>query len=206
MPRLCSQPVISNSLTSVELAAPNWQAYAAGRSIAYFAVGIVENVVPAYHAEISPAACRGFFAGSVQVFVHIGATWAAGVTKAYATETDRKGWIIPTAQQLIPGVVLLIMVPFCVESPRWLLLRGRKEEALASLNKLRSQKEVDSGFTEMEIAAMDAANQESRATKSRWIELFQGTYLRRSIVNDLRASLDEPLTSRSSRLRSSLTR
>ena len=146
-------------------------------------MGIVENVVPAYHAEISPAACRGFFAGSVQVFVHIGATWAAGVTKAYATETDRRGWIIPTAQQLIPGVVLLIMVPFCVESPRWLLLRGRKEEALKNLNKLRSQKEVNSGVTEMEIAALDAANQESRANDSRWIELFQGTYLRRSIVS-----------------------
>lgn len=146
------------------------------------AVGIVENIVPAYHSELAPAEIRGFFAGSIQVFVHIGAIWASSVTRAYATHTSDVGWLVPTAQQLIPGVLLLIFIPFCIESPRWLLLRGENEKALRSLNRIRPQGDVDNGITVMEIEAIDLANKESNAYKCRWSELLKWDYARRAIV------------------------
>ena len=54
-------------LTPVQLNAKTWQMFTGGRVIAYYAVGIVENVVPTYLAEISPASLRGFFAGLMNI-------------------------------------------------------------------------------------------------------------------------------------------
>ncbi|KXL42300.1 hypothetical protein M433DRAFT_429307 [Acidomyces richmondensis BFW] len=166
----------------IELSAKEWQQYCVGRVFAYLAVGIVENIVPAYHAELAPSEIRGFFAGSIQVFVHIGAVWASSVAKAYDTEQGHAGWIIPTAQQLIPGILLLLLVPFCIESPRWLLLRGQNEQALTNINKIRPREDVQSGATLLEIEAIDQANREIEATKSYWGELLKWTYTKRAMI------------------------
>jgi SP family sugar:H+ symporter-like MFS transporter len=97
-----------------------------GRVIAYVAVGIVENAVPSYEAELAPPALRGFLAGNVQVFVHVGSIWGACMSYAFRFEMSRKGWLVPVGVQLIPPVLLLLSIPFCIESPRWLISKGRK--------------------------------------------------------------------------------
>jgi MFS transporter, SP family, sugar:H+ symporter len=89
-------------------------------------VGIVEPLIPTYQAELAPAPLRGFFAGNVQVLVHLGSIWGAGMSRAYSNELSKKGWMIPVSMQFIPAIVLLIGVPFCIESPRWLISKGRK--------------------------------------------------------------------------------
>jgi SP family sugar:H+ symporter-like MFS transporter len=53
----------------VELTANTWQVFSGGRVIAYFAVGIVENIVPSYLSEIAPAGLRGFFAAIMNIVV-----------------------------------------------------------------------------------------------------------------------------------------
>lgn len=108
------------------MTATSWIQFSIGRVLAYLAVGIVEPAIPTYQAELSPAPLRGFFAGNVQVLVHVGSIWGSSMSRAYSNETHKKGWIIPTAMQLIPAILLLIFVPFCIESPRWLISKGRK--------------------------------------------------------------------------------
>lgn len=98
--------------------------------IAYVAVGIVENAVPSYEAELAPSALRGFLAGNVQVFVHIGAMWGACMSYAYRFETGRIGWMVPVAVKMLPPVLLVLAVPFCIESPRWLSTKGRRVSVL----------------------------------------------------------------------------
>lgn len=110
----------------VELTAKNWIQFSIGRVLAYLAVGIVEPTIPTYQAELAPAPLRGFFAGNVQVLVHLGSIWGAGMSRAYANEESKKGWMVPVAVQMIPAILLLIGVPFCIESPRWLITHGRK--------------------------------------------------------------------------------
>lgn len=110
----------------VEISAQSWIQFSVGRVLAYLAVGIVEPLVPTYQAELAPAPLRGFFAGNVQVLVHVGSIWGSGMSRAYANEQGKKGWIVPTAMQFIPAILLLIAVPFCIESPRWLINHGRR--------------------------------------------------------------------------------
>jgi len=50
----------------------------------------------------------------------------------------------PFAVQLIPGGLFAIGVPFaCIESPRWLIARGRRDEAIKNLKYLRKLEHND---------------------------------------------------------------
>lgn len=152
--------------------------------LAYSAVGLVENAVPSYNAETSPAATRGLLSGSIIMITSLGNLWGAGMSRTYAKELGQKGWMIPTAMQFIPAIGLLALVPFTPESPRWLIFRGRKREAKEVLDKLRPRHDVQNGATSAEADAIESLVEESLAAeKGSWFDLFRGTYLVRTWVS-----------------------
>lgn len=56
----------------------------------------------------------------------------------YGIVDDTKGelnWRLPMATQLLPCIIVLAFVYFLPESPRWLMSRGREDEARAILAK-----------------------------------------------------------------------
>lgn len=169
---------------TVELTASQWVQFTVGRIIAYFAVGLAENAVPSYNAEVSPAAARGLLSGSLMVFTGLGNLWGSGMSRVYATETRDKGWIIPTSMQLIPAVGLLALVPFTEESPRWLINKGRMEDAHQALSKLRNTEDVENGTIKSEIETLGVLTEEAKSTEEgSWLDLFRGTNLRRTWVS-----------------------
>jgi hypothetical protein len=103
--------------------------------------------------------------------------------QAFATETTKKGWMVPVAVQAIPAVLILFLAPFTTESPRWLITHNRKEQALAALQKLRPKDAVQQGVCEAEIDALDAAIQQDKVlNNARWRDIFRGTYFRRALI------------------------
>jgi len=51
-------------------------------------------VVTHYNSEISPASTRGLLAGSMILFNALGNLWGAGMSRAFATETGDRGWLV----------------------------------------------------------------------------------------------------------------
>ena len=49
-----------------------------------------------------------------------------------------KQWQIAMSIQIIPGGCMCIMIPFLMETPRYLMRIGRREQGLANLCKLRN--------------------------------------------------------------------
>lgn len=98
---------------------------------------------PLYNAELAPPEVRGFLIALQQLSTTIGimsAYWIAfGTNYIGGTEEGQSNmaWRVPLIVQGVPAVVLVVGVLFMPFSPRLLLNKGRDEEALANLSRLR---------------------------------------------------------------------
>lgn len=102
----------ADQVVAVQITSKHPIQYTAGRIIIYTAVGLVENVVPTYQSEIAPAALRGFFVGSIQLFLTFGSLIAGIVNNYMATSKTNLGWMLATGLQALPAIIILVGLPF----------------------------------------------------------------------------------------------
>ncbi|CAH0057654.1 unnamed protein product [Clonostachys solani] len=168
----------------IQAAVLNYWVLMVGRLINAFSMGIEANCVPMYMAELAPASIRGGLVNFYQSWLYIGAALAA--ITVYASSITLTGtWSYRTAivAQIGPPCMLLAAIWFIPESPRWLLGKGRKEEAMKALAYMRA-----GGATEEEVATelnlIDLAMQEERENNlaTSYADCFKGTNLRRTII------------------------
>lgn len=79
-----------------------------------------------------------------------GAIVAAGVTLGTFAMKSTWGWRIPSALQICPSLLQITFIWFLPESPRWLISKGRGEEAFAILAKYHAEGDVNSPFVKAE--------------------------------------------------------
>ncbi|KAL6243838.1 maltose permease [Rhinocladiella similis] len=160
----------------LELTTKTTVQYTAGCFMIYIAVGIVENAVPAYASEIAPAPLRGFLVGTLQPFLNFGSLLACIVNYFCAKSTTRTGWMVATGLQGITAVLVLALLPFTPDSPRWLISRGRDREAVLALRKVRRSDYGTEGCA-AEVVAIKHSTHSTK--KGSWWELFSTPVNRR---------------------------
>jgi SP family galactose:H+ symporter-like MFS transporter len=120
-----------------------------------FAVGIASFIVPLYLSETAPAKIRGSMGTLFQLMITIGIFLIAlsnvFIARAFTTPATSLPLMFLTvtlfAALMFAGAFML------PESPRWLMLKGRKERAIAVLRKtLNTQQEIDTEIGEIEEA------------------------------------------------------
>ena len=119
------------------------------RVVLGLAIGASSLVVPAYIAEIAPPALRGRLVSMNQLMITIGIFVSYLVGYAFA---EMQGWRWMLGLAAVPSLAMLIGLLFLGESPRWLLARGRTDEARAELLRTRSAQEVDAEIDEITVA------------------------------------------------------
>ncbi|TXT09873.1 uncharacterized protein COLE_03807 [Cutaneotrichosporon oleaginosum] len=109
------------------------------------AVGALSMLVPMFNAELAPPGIRGSLVALQQLAITFGimvSYWIGyGTVSIRRAETDDRR--IPLALQLVPAIVLCIGAVFIPFSPRWLMLKGREEESLMTLSRLRERPPED---------------------------------------------------------------
>lgn len=134
-----------------------------------------------YQAEIVPASMRGTVVGSLQLFNQIGQILAASINRVYYRSMDPGSWLIPVAVQAVFPLSFLAGLYFMPASPRWLISKSRNEDAIASLETVRPQTDIDAGLCRAEADAIrDALH--NKLDKGPWAQLFHGTNLRRTTI------------------------
>ncbi|KAI1900473.1 hypothetical protein AGOR_G00050300 [Albula goreensis] len=124
----CSMPYIFGF--TIIIAAQNvWMLYV-GRVLTGLASGVTSLVVPLYISEISHARVRGTIGTCVQLMV------VSGIMGAYAAGLvlDWR-WLAVTCS--VPPTLMLVLMCFMPETPRFLLSRGKRREAEEVLRFLR---------------------------------------------------------------------
>lgn len=118
--------------------------------------------------------------GSYQFSLILGGMIINCVCFGTSTLPDNRAWRIPLGLFYIVPATVASLILFVPESPRWLLRQDRVEDALTSLRKLRegafTEEQIQAEFAELRFAL------EHEPEKGRFIELFQGTNLRRTAI------------------------
>lgn len=130
----------------------NWYLFMFYRFIGGIGVGAASVVAPIYTAEISPARVRGRLVGLVQFNVVLGILLAYLSNYVLARTFDYEvAWRWMFGVEAIPAIIFSLLALFIPESPRWLFVRGRIDQARTIVERLtQSRQEADSEIKEIE--------------------------------------------------------
>lgn len=123
--------------------APNFPTLVALRALTGFGVGGTLPVDYSIFAEYLPKAKRGRYLVILESFWALGTIVAAGLAWLIV---PRVGWRWLLAVSAVPGLIVYFIRRYVPESPRYLLISGREQEAVAVLNQVARENGVDITF------------------------------------------------------------
>jgi len=118
------------------------------RMVLGLAVGAASAVVPLYIAEHTPPKIRGGTVSYNQLMVTVGILVAYLIDFALRNTGSNWRWMLGIGA--LPGVFLVIGMLFVPYSPRWLMQKGRRDEAREVLRRTRGDEDVEAELTEIE--------------------------------------------------------
>ncbi|QDS77487.1 hypothetical protein FKW77_000120 [Venturia effusa] len=107
-----------------------------GRAVGGLGEGVYLSNIAVYICEIAPVKYRGMLAGCPQFMATAGV--CAGYFTCYGTVgiASSVAWRFSYIIQALIGILVAVRCAFLPESPRWLMLQGRRTDALQSLQRL----------------------------------------------------------------------
>ncbi|TVQ11208.1 MAG: MFS transporter [Bacteroidetes bacterium] len=144
--------------------------FLAARIIGGLGVGIAILVAPMYIAEIAPRKLRGTLVTFNQLNIVLGIS-IAYFSNYYFQQTiadpDMK-WRIMLGVEAVPAMLYFLLLFFVPRSPRWLMQKGVKDEALGVLVKVHGQAQSIIEYREIEKSLREEVNKD----KARWSDVF----------------------------------
>lgn len=99
------------------------------RIVGGFGIGIVSIVSPVYISEVSPAEVRGTMVSLYQLFITIGFLLAYLANYLILKGTSMPDYWRPMlGAEAVPDLLFLALIFFIPESPRWLAVRGQRQD------------------------------------------------------------------------------
>lgn len=121
--------------------APSFPFLMAGRIVAGIGVGFSLMIAPVYVAELSPAMTRGFLTSLPEVFINVGILLGYISNYALSGISPSFNWRLMLGIAAVPAMAVAVGVLAMPESPPWLVMRGRLEEARKVLVRTSETKE-----------------------------------------------------------------
>ncbi len=144
--------------------APNFAILVAARMLGGLGVGAALIIAPMYIAEMSPASVRGRLVSFNQLNIVLGISAAffsnylilqLGNSDYHWAQTLGLGswtWRWMLGVEAVPALMYLLALFWVPESPRWLVMRGRDEEARAVLERVTGASQADADLAAVKIA------------------------------------------------------
>ncbi|KAI6102837.1 hypothetical protein F5141DRAFT_1050511 [Pisolithus sp. B1] len=141
-----------------------------------FGIGPKSATVPVYAAECAPAAIRGALVMMWQMWTAFGIGFGDLIDLVFYFIPDSGGikglnWRLMLASAGIPGLIVCLQVLWAPESPRWLIGKGRYEDAFNELCRLRFSP-VQAARDLYYIHILLEAENEMKKGRNRVVEMF----------------------------------
>ncbi|WP_395116737.1 sugar porter family MFS transporter [Rhodanobacter sp. FW102-FHT14D06] len=147
------------------------EALIVARVILGLAIGVATFTAPLYLAEVAPENIRGAMISLYQLMITIGILVAFLSDTAFSYSGNWR-WMLGIIA--LPGVLFLLGLFLLPDSPRWLMMRGRKQEATGVLQKLRG----DTDHVAREVADIE---EQLKTPQRGWHLFLQNRNFRRSV-------------------------
>jgi sugar porter (SP) family MFS transporter len=146
-----------------------------GRIINGFGMGLTSSTCPVYQAECSKPHARGklVVVGSLSnTAAFCLANW---MNFGLYFQGEALQWRFPLGFQLIFPVIVSLTMLFVPESPRWLLLKDRHEEALHTLARLEGPtKSIDDIDVKAQFLSIKSALEMERRERAPFMDILTG--------------------------------
>ena len=128
--------------------APSFTALVSARILGGLGVGMALIIAPMYIAELSPAAQRGRMVSLNQLNIVIGISVAfftnylilklghSQADWAVTLRLEQWNWRWMLGLETAPALLYFLCLDLVPESPRWLIMQGRQDEALATMSRV----------------------------------------------------------------------
>jgi len=179
---ICVAAILSTGGCLWEALAPSWQVFIPGRLVVGISYGIIGETAPVFLAEMAPTSIRGGIVSLYQQVITIG-IFIGYLVNVIFVWVDYKvtGWRIMIGAPMVPSFIEVFLIWTAPESPRWLIKKGRLEEAKRNLMKIRRFPET----AEKDFIRIKKAIEEDEILqrgKNLMLELIRIPYLRRAML------------------------
>ncbi|KAI6672948.1 hypothetical protein NL676_000854 [Syzygium grande] len=158
-----------------------------GRLLAGVGLGFGGMITSLYIAEISPAISRGTLTSFPEIFVNLGILLGYISNYVFAGLSVHINWRVMLGVGILPSVFIGFALFVIPESPRWLVMQNRVEEArLVLLKTHEDEREAEERLAEIQVAAGAGNNARRYGEKPVWRELLcPSPLLRRMLITGI---------------------
>ncbi|KAF3766558.1 hypothetical protein M406DRAFT_351545 [Cryphonectria parasitica EP155] len=129
--QFCFWPVLGSAC------AQTWQQLLVCRLLLGVGMGAKASSVPIFAAENAPASIRGALVMTWQMWTAFGICLGT-CANLILGRVGSIAWRLQLGSAFIPAIPLMVLIFFCPESPRWYMKKGRYQDAMRSLLRLRN--------------------------------------------------------------------
>jgi sugar porter (SP) family MFS transporter len=165
-----------------EAGAINFGMMFAGRFILGTGVGLEGGTVPIYVAESIASSLRGNLVSLYQFNIALGEILGYAVAAMFISV--KGNWRYILGSSLVFSTIMLIGMLFLPESPRYLMFKGREQEAYTVWKKIRGFDTYESKaeFLGMRETCQIENEEQSHTKKYPWMDFFTNPRARRALV------------------------
>lgn len=142
------------------------------RVILGFGVGQLSSIVPVWQSETAGAKNRGRHVVIDGLFICLGYTLESWIDLGFFEfKTGPVTWRPPIAIGSLFSIMVIVSIYFLPESPRWLVMKNRIEEARAVISAFRA-KPGDALEVQAEVAGIELSLEERTGHKVKFSDMF----------------------------------
>ncbi|KAF5388328.1 hypothetical protein D9615_000809 [Tricholomella constricta] len=168
---------------AIQTSSQNYAQFVISRLIIGMGIPFAIVAASSLIGELSHPKERGIMGSLFNACYFIGAIVAAGITLGTFKMKSDWGWRIPSILQIVPSVLQITFVYLMPESPRWLISKGRGDQAMAVLVKYHAEGDVNSEFVKAEYVQIEKTLElEKETAKGGWLQLVSTPGMRRRLM------------------------